>query len=145
MIRVVVESPFAAPTARERRAFVGYARRCVADCLARGEAPIASHLLHTQPGILRDDRPEERAKGIAAGHAWIRVADRLVVYVNHGISAGMIEGIRVAHAAGTRISIRRLEHHVPAHAAWHCPLCVRLGIPPYAGGTCDLCLGVGTV
>ena len=45
---------------------MAYARACVADCLRRGEAPIASHLLYTQPGVLDDDVPEERAQGIAS-------------------------------------------------------------------------------
>jgi len=32
------------------------ARRCVRNSLMRGEAPIASHLLYTQPGILHEPR-----------------------------------------------------------------------------------------
>jgi hypothetical protein len=39
-----------------------------------GEAPIASHLLYTQPGVLRDEIPEERRHGIDAGLAWGAVA-----------------------------------------------------------------------
>lgn len=46
MRRVIVESPYAG----EVEANVTYARACVRDCVLRGEAPIASHLLFTQPG-----------------------------------------------------------------------------------------------
>ena len=52
---VVLESPFAGNVEMN----IHYARACMADCLARGEAPFASHLLYTQPGILDDDIPEE--------------------------------------------------------------------------------------
>jgi hypothetical protein len=64
--RVIVESPFAG----DIEANVIYARAAVRDCVLRGEAPIASHLLFTQPGILDDNVPEERALGIEAGLAW---------------------------------------------------------------------------
>ena len=60
---VVIESPYAGQIARN----VEYARACMADSLRRGEAPIASHLLYTQPGILRDEVEGERELGINAG------------------------------------------------------------------------------
>jgi hypothetical protein len=58
----------------------------------RGEAPIASHLLF--PGILDDDVADERELGIKAGLAWLVIAEASVVYVDHGISAGMRQGSR---------------------------------------------------
>lgn len=91
---VVLESPYSGDV----KANVAYARAAVADSLARGEAPIASHLLYTQPGILDDDDPSERALGIAAGHAWIGVAAKVVVYTDLGISAGMEAGIAAARS-----------------------------------------------
>lgn len=63
-------------------------RRAVRDSLARGEAPIASHLLYTQPGILCDEDPSERAWGISAGLAWGKVADATVLYADLGIVKG---------------------------------------------------------
>lgn len=59
------------------------------DSLERGEAPLASHLLYPQPGILREGVPEERAWGIAAGFEWRRVAEHHVFYVDRGWSSGM--------------------------------------------------------
>ena len=50
---VIVESPYAGDIETN----VKYARRCVKDSLMRGEAPIASHLLYTQEGILDDTTP----------------------------------------------------------------------------------------
>lgn len=106
MTRVVLESPFSGDIERNTE----YARACVRDSLMRGEAPIASHLLHTQPGILKDSIPEERQKGIDAGHAWVEVADLMVVYVDHGISNGMCDGIEVALANGIPVEKRKLNH-----------------------------------
>jgi hypothetical protein len=65
-------------------------------------------LLLTQEGILRDEIPEERAIGIAAGQAWFAVADCLCVYVDHGISPGMRAAMDAATNIGMAIEIRQL-------------------------------------
>lgn len=104
MRRVILESPFGGDVA----ANVAYARRCVRDSLSRGEAPIASHLLYTQPGILRDEYPQEREWGIEAGLAWLRMADASVVYTDRGISKGMQRGIDAAYAAGIPVERRSI-------------------------------------
>lgn len=101
---VIVESPYAG----DIEANVAFAKRCIKDCLDRGEAPIASHLLFTQPGILDDSDPAERALGIKAGHAWISVADKMVVYTNRGISKGMEAGIDAAIEINLPIEYRSL-------------------------------------
>lgn len=105
MRRVVLESPFAGEVERN----IAFARACVRDCLQRGEAPIASHLLFTQRDVLDDGNQEERKLGIAAGHAWTAVADAVVVYTNLGISTGMKAGIDVAEKAGVLVEMRSLQ------------------------------------
>lgn len=74
----------------------------------RGEAPIASHLLYTQPGVLRDHDALERQWGIDAGLAWRSVADATVVYIDRGVSTGMRYGIRAAKESGKPIEYRTL-------------------------------------
>ena len=91
---VIIESPFAAPTDEGVQENIEYARKCVRDCLDRGEAPMASHLLYTQEGILDDRIPEERSWGIDAGLEWRRVAEATVVYTDKGITKGMEYGIK---------------------------------------------------
>ncbi len=103
---VIVESPYAGDVEKN----VDFARKCIADCLERGEAPFASHLLYTQPGVLDDTKPEERALGIEAGLAWGAKADATVVYQDLGMSDGMRQGIRRALAEGRRVELRRLTH-----------------------------------
>jgi hypothetical protein len=102
---VVIESPYAGDV----EANVEYARRCMADCIKRGEAPYASHLLFTQPGILDDKIPHERKLGISAGFDWGAKADWVVVYVDRGISPGMEQGIARALKADQPIEFRTLE------------------------------------
>jgi hypothetical protein len=111
MRRVIIESPFAGKPGRwhwwHRWRNRAYARRCLKDCLARGEAPFASHLLY--PQVLQDGRADERALGIAAGLAWGEVAEATVVYADREISAGMRQGIAAAKAAGRAIEYRSLR------------------------------------
>jgi hypothetical protein len=102
---VILESPFAG----DEQANIDYARLCVRDSLMRGEAPIASHLLYTQPTILDDNVPEERNMGIAAGLFWGAMADATVVYKDRGISRGMALGIAAAKDAGRAVEFRSIE------------------------------------
>lgn len=104
---VIIESPFAGATKRDRNANIVYARKCVADSVHRGEAPICSHLLF--PQVLDDDIPGERALGIEAGLAWYRVADKCVVYADRGVSSGVGGGIARARALGVPIEVRHIE------------------------------------
>lgn len=101
---VILESPYAGDVETNVR----YARACLRDSLMRGEAPIASHLLYTQPGVLDDDIPAERQHGIDAGLAWRTVADATVVYEDLGISRGMQYGIKAASESGRRVIYRKL-------------------------------------
>jgi hypothetical protein len=99
---VIIESPFAGDV----EANIAYARKCVADAVHRGEAPLASHLLYTQ--LLDDNDPAQRALGIEAGLAWYRVADKCVVYMDRGVSEGMSTGIVRAIAHGVPVEERYL-------------------------------------
>jgi hypothetical protein len=103
---VILESPYAAATEDRREAHVRYARDAMLDCLRREEAPLASHLLYTQPGILDDADPAQRALGIEAGLAWGRKADATVVYVGFDVSPGMRAGILRAHQEGRPVEFR---------------------------------------
>lgn len=104
MRRVVLESPFAGNVEEN----LSYARACVKDCLKRGETVYASHLLYTQPGILDDLNPEERALGIKAGLIWGELVDATVVYTDLGISDGMRLGIAAAETLGRHVEYRSI-------------------------------------
>ena len=92
MKRVIIESPYAGNFKKN----LGYARACVKDSLLRGEAPIASHLLYTQEGILNDQIPDERKLGIDAGLAWTEVAEAHIFYIDYGYSQGMEQARKIA-------------------------------------------------
>lgn len=105
---VVVESPYAGDVERN----LTYLRAAMADCLARGEAPFASHALYTQPGVLRDEVPEERALGMQAGFEWADAACLRVFYVDLGWSRGMVDGLERI-AAWQDVEIRTLPGWQP--------------------------------
>jgi hypothetical protein len=116
---VIIESPLSPGNGRTVEQHEEYARDCLYDCLRRGEAPLASHLLYTQ--VLDDRDPHQRRQGIEAGLAWYNVLSvaqishrreikpTCVVYVDHGISGGMLEGIARARELGCDIQMRRLS------------------------------------
>lgn len=101
---VVIESPYAGDIEQN----TNYARACMADSLKRGEAPIASHLLYTQPGILDDNILEQRQQGIEAGFAWNAKADLVAVYEDYDWSFGMFKGVQFALRNNIPIEIRKL-------------------------------------
>ena len=107
-MRVIVESPFAGAFANVR-----YSRECLRDCIDRGEFPFASHLLYTQRGILDDKIPDERRRGIAAAHAWLEVADYVAVYMDLGVTRGMLIGVAKAARIGKPVRMRWLREQRP--------------------------------
>lgn len=104
MTRVIIESPYAGEIERN----VKYARMCVRDSLERGEAPIASHLLYTQEGILKDEIKKERLWGINAGLAWKEVADKQIFYIDYGYTKGMLYAREYATENNIEIEERKI-------------------------------------
>ena len=101
---VIIESPYAGDVHRN----LNYARAAMLDCLSRGEAPFASHLLY--PLVLDDEDPGERYRGIKAGLAWGQHADLVAVYTDLGISTGMKLGIEAAKYDKIEIEYRTLRN-----------------------------------
>lgn len=101
---VYLESPYAGDVPRN----LAYARACVRDAILRGDAPLASHLLFTQDGILEDGAPAERRLGLECGFALAARCDATVVYDDLGISPGMDEGIVRAMREGRPVEFRSL-------------------------------------
>lgn len=104
--KVIIESPFAGDIEKN----IEYARACMRDSILRGEAPIASHILYTQPGILDDDDPAERALGIEIGLQWGELAELTAVYTDLGVTEGMEQGIERAKNAGRKVEHRTLKY-----------------------------------
>lgn len=100
--RVILESPYAGDVARN----VEYARRACRDSLIRGEAPMVSHLLYTQPGILDDTDPKERQLGISAGLVWGPFCAASVFYADYGFTPGMLQGFDSAQKHRRTVEIR---------------------------------------
>jgi hypothetical protein len=100
-MRVIVESPFAGGFSN-----VKYSRECLRDCLSRGESPFASHLLYAQKGVLDDKLANERKLGMDAALGWLEVADYVSVYMDLGITQGMVVGLVRAAKLGKPIHLR---------------------------------------
>lgn len=109
MKTVVLESPFAGDVERNLR----YVRAAISDSLLRGEAPFASHALYTQPNVLDDDIHHERELGIQAGFVWGELAETRVVYLDLGISGGMMRGIKEAERLNQGLEFRSVAGWEP--------------------------------
>ena len=120
MILVLIESPFAPIQGPEAIGLtdkqyaaaiadnIAFAKAAVRDCLDRNSAPYASHLFFPQDGIMDDRDPKKRKIGIEAGLLWGSKADLTAVYIDRGMSQGMIHGIKRAEAEGRPIVYRVL-------------------------------------
>lgn len=97
---VIIESPYAGDVERNTE----YARKAMLDSLSRGEAPFLSHLLYTQ--VLDDTIPDQRNLGIHAGLAFGKICKKTVVYMDKGMSKGMIIGIKDALKKGRTVEFR---------------------------------------
>jgi hypothetical protein len=106
MLRVVIESPYAAPTKEGIKLNITYAKAAMRHSLRLGEAPYASHLLFAATDILDDSKPEERVQGMQAGFAWGEKAELCAVYVDNGVSSGMMEGMRRAFNLNIPVQVR---------------------------------------
>lgn len=104
---VIIESPYAG-TPAEISKNEHYARSAIVDCLIRGEIPIASHLLYTQPGILDDTQSAQRRLGIEAGLITGKICTKSVCYIDMGITKGMEEGLERAKNEGRSFEKRSL-------------------------------------
>ena len=104
---VILESPYAGDV----EANVAYARACLLDSLHRGEAPIASHLLHTQ--VLDDTAPEERALGPALSRY---PAVSTAFYVDRGWSRGMCAARDLYDREGIAYEVRSIVDKVASMA-----------------------------
>lgn len=98
---VVVLTPYSGLGKRLR---TDYLRRALAHAMMeRDEVPVASHQLLAESDVLTARRPTDYDVGLAAQCALINVAERVVAYVDHGISAGMTDGIEFARSIGREV------------------------------------------
>lgn len=114
MKRCILESPFHSgtnpviPAVVERN--IRYVRECMRALLLKGFAPFVSHALYTLPGVLDDNKAEERKIGMEAGFVWTRAlgVEYVFVFTDLGISPGMLAGIDNAKSWGRQIEHRQL-------------------------------------
>lgn len=101
MRKVYICSPYRAKDGAQLDRNIEYAQALTKRALEAGLAPITPHLYMTQ--CLNEDKPEERAAGMAAGLTLLKSCDFVIVGVKYGISEGMSAEIAAADAAGIEV------------------------------------------
>ena len=103
------------PIQGERRAEldrnIDYAQQLTRQALEAGLAPITPHLYMTQ--CMDDKKPEERARGMAAGLALLKGCDFVIAGVKYGITEGMDREIHTANMLGIAvIDANQIKRHL---------------------------------
>ena len=101
MRTVYICSPYRAADSAQLDRNIDYAQALTKQAIEAGLAPITPHLYMTQ--CLNEDKPEERAAGMAAGLTLLKRCDFVIVGVKYGISEGMSAEIAEADAAGIEV------------------------------------------
>ena len=136
MTRVYICSPYRAADGAQLDRNIEYAQTLTKQAIEAGLAPITPHLYMTQ--CLNEDKPEERAAGMAAGLTLLKSCDFVIVGIKYGISEGMSAEIRAARQRGINVvNADKLHYYIRTHKeeqqAWD-----------YAyTHACDFCEGKG--
>ena len=101
MRKVYICSPYRAKDGAQLDRNIDYAQALTKQAIEAGLAPITPHLYMTQ--CLNEDKPEQRAAGMAAGLTLLKSCDFVIVGVKYGISEGMSAEIAEADAAGIEV------------------------------------------
>ena len=101
MRTVYICSPYRAADSAQLDRNIDYAQALTKQAIEAGLAPITPHLYMTQ--CLNEDKPEERAAGMAAGLTLLKRCAFVIVGVKYGISEGMSAEIAAADAAGIEV------------------------------------------
>mgnify|MGYP001070568538 FL=1 len=118
MRKVYICSPYRAADSAQLDRNIDYAQALTKQAIEAGLAPITPHLYMTQ--CLNEDKPEERAAGMAAGLTLLKSCDFVIVGVKYGISEGMSAEIAEADAAGIEVVNADKLHYKLEHdrRAW---------------------------
>ena len=111
MKKVYICSPYRAKDGAELDRNIDYAQQLTRQALEAGLAPITPHLYMTQ--CMDDKKPEERARGMAAGLALLKGCDFVIAGVKYGITEGMDREIHTANMLGiTVIDANQIKLHL---------------------------------
>lgn len=94
MRKVYICSPYRAKDSAELDRHIDYAQQLTRQALEAGLAPITPHLYMTQ--CLNEDKPQERAIGMAAGLELMKSCAFVIAGTKYGISEGMKREIATA-------------------------------------------------
>lgn len=114
MKTICIESPYAGSTELEIANNVSYAMMALDICLRSGLSPYACHLQNTL--VLSDSIPEERERGICAGIELGNRCDERWVFVDLGITPGMLLAIKAAEETGQPVVYVSLDEF--AYDTW---------------------------
>lgn len=118
MKKVYICSPYRASDSVQLDRNIKYAQELTKQAIEAGLAPITPHLYMTQ--CLNEDKPEERAAGMAAGLELLKSCDFVIVGVKYGISEGMSAEIAAADAVGIKVQTVGVGEYAKLYSCKFC-------------------------
>ena len=110
MRKVYICSPYRAKDGAELDRNIDYAQQLTRQALEAGLAPITPHLYMTQ--CMDDKKPEERARGMAAGLALLKGCDFVIAGVKYGITEEWTENTYSKYAGIAVIDANQIKRHL---------------------------------
>jgi hypothetical protein len=101
-VPVILESPFRG----DAKTNTEYVKLAIQDSVERGESPVAFHLLYSD--IYDINNPQHNAIVKKLKESWSLLSKKTVVYIDEGVSEGMLDGITDAAARGKEIEFRKI-------------------------------------
>lgn len=103
---VILVTPFMAENPRVAAMCQRYAMRAVKDSIAKSEAPLAFHAFYYE--VLNVRNPIERDIGLQSQISWVKGCERVVVYVDLGITPAMQVVINAAQTKSKPVEYRTI-------------------------------------
>lgn len=105
---ITIESPYAPSAQYTLEQNCSYLDECIRFTIHQGETPVAGHRMYTS--CLDDQDPVQRKLGIVMHNRLIDASSQVWVFIDHGISAGMAQGIYYCHLLNKPLRFFSLYH-----------------------------------
>ena len=108
---VIIDSPLKGVDDYETAMNILYAKACVHDSLLKNELALSPDIFYAQDDVLDEEIRKEKSLRKKSKLAWQKRAEKIVLYVDRGISREMNKNLKIAKEDGKEIEYRNLQNY----------------------------------